>query len=213
MPSFKVNSRWAKISKVTDSLFIGGVVAVNPTTIGQNDITCIINATNEVPNFCMNGVAIMKLWVEDTVDTNLLPYFDMVANHIQDVSDGGGRTLVHCLAGVSRSASFCLAYLMKYQKKTLRQAYEYLAARRPVVRPNLSFWKQLAEYEYELYGTNSVKFTKLAGYELPDVYITECDEDAEEDEFGLDSLSLNSSARGSFSGSSISGDSEASDCL
>ena len=47
----------------------------------------------------------------------LLGYFDSVADKLEDISRVGGKALVHCVAGVSRSASLCIAYLMKYQVK------------------------------------------------------------------------------------------------
>jgi len=187
MPRFRVNSQWAKISKVTDSLYISGIVAVNPATVEEYDITCVINATTEVPTLRLDGVVNMKLWLDDTLESDCHQWLDMVADLIQTQADQGGRTLVHCLAGVSRSATFCLAYLMKYERKSLREAYEYLAARRPVVRPNLNFWRQLIAFEKELRGGEpSVKLVSINGgcctadQQIPDVYMTEESEEAEE---------------------------------
>lgn len=44
-----------------------------------------------------------------------------------------GRVLVHCVKGVSRSASVVVAYLMKTQQWGFDQALEYVRARRPQV--------------------------------------------------------------------------------
>lgn len=49
----------------------------------------------------------------------------MVADKIKAIKDRGGKTLVHCVAGVSRSASLVIVYLVKYERMTLRQAYHY----------------------------------------------------------------------------------------
>jgi len=59
----------------------------------------------------------------------------------------GGAVLVHCVAGVSRSASICLAYLLKYRTRSLRAAYHLMCEKRPLVRPNIGFWRQLIRYE------------------------------------------------------------------
>ena len=37
-----------------------------------------------------------------------------------------GNVLVHCLKGVSRSVSFVIAYLMKYNEMTLDEALSYI---------------------------------------------------------------------------------------
>src|SRR5271155_5778965 len=42
----------------------------------------------------------------------------------------GESTLVHCRAGVSRSASICIAEVMRREEKTLPRAYLYVRARR-----------------------------------------------------------------------------------
>jgi len=211
MPRFRVNTQWAKISKVTESLYISGIVSVNPSTVEEHSITCVVNATTEVPTLRLDGVANLKLWLDDTPESDSRQYFDMVADLIQAQTDQGGRTLVHCLAGVSRSATFCLAYLLKYERKSLREAYEYLAARRPMVRPNLGFWRQLIAYELELRGETSVKMRTLSGgccseQEVPDVYMIEETEETDDETPSnvanrlpdFDSVSVASSSR-SFS--------------
>lgn len=54
---------------------------------------------------------------------------------------------MHCVAGVSRSAAICLAYLTKFHCKSLRAAYHLMATKRKMVRPNLGFWRQLIDFE------------------------------------------------------------------
>lgn len=80
--------------------------------------------------------------------------------------------MVYCVAGVSRSASICIAYLMKYNKLSLLEAYNYVKLRRSRIKPNCGFFKQLIEYEKQLYGCNTVHmvYNDCVQMEIPDVY-------------------------------------------
>ena len=96
--------------------------------------------------------------------------FHQVADKIHEVSKRGGHVLVHCVAGVSRSSSLCIAYLIKYKRMTLRQAYYHVKQRRPIIRPNVGFFRQLIDYEKKILGKASVKFVSSPMGPLPDVY-------------------------------------------
>ena len=80
---------------------------------------------------------------EDSRETNLLKYFDQVTMFIHEHK----RVLVHCQAGVSRSATICIAYLLKYHSLDFFQAYMVVKVARPLIAPNMGFIKQLWEYE------------------------------------------------------------------
>jgi protein-tyrosine phosphatase len=65
---------------------------------------------------------------------------------VEEARINNKHVLVHCALGKSRSASIVIAYLMKYQKMTLREAYQYGKSRRPVVSPNPNYIRQLREF-------------------------------------------------------------------
>ena len=52
------------------------------------------------------------------------------------------RVLIHCVAGVSRSAAIALGYMM-HKGQRLVDAYEQLHAARPLIMPNVGFLKQV----------------------------------------------------------------------
>ena len=84
----------------------------------------------------------------------------------------GGKTLVHCVAGVSRSATLCLAYLIKHERMPLKKAFAHLKSRRQSIKPNAGFFTQLIEFEIRLLGvaTVSMVHNQAAGSLIPDVY-------------------------------------------
>lgn len=70
------------------------------------------------------------------------------------VRDASGRVLVHCQAGISRSATICLAYLMKRKRVRLDEAFEFVRRRRSIISPNFSFMGQLLQFESQLLATS-----------------------------------------------------------
>lgn len=75
------------------------------------------------------------------------------------VKKSKGRVLVHCQAGISRSATICLAYLISRHQLRLDEAYEYVKKRRSVISPNFNFMGQLLNWESETQLTNRVSST------------------------------------------------------
>lgn len=67
----------------------------------------------------------------------------------------GGKVLVHCQAGVSRSATICIAYVMTHYGMGLEEAFDFVRARRSHISPHLNFMRQLQEYEIQLTTTCS----------------------------------------------------------
>ena len=68
-----------------------------------------------------------------------------------------GVVLVHCQAGISRSATICIAYLMFYKNITVDQSFDWLKAKRSVISPNLSFMRQLMEFEVQLQDGTAIR--------------------------------------------------------
>jgi len=63
---------------------------------------------------------------------------------------GGSGVLVHCGAGVSRSASLCIAYLMRRFAWNAARARKHCQSRRSLVNPNDGFWRSLCAFEQVL---------------------------------------------------------------
>ncbi|KAM7017561.1 dual specificity protein phosphatase 18 [Tautogolabrus adspersus] len=160
------------LCRVTDHLYLSNGRAANDSSqVIRYNITCIVTAT-ETRSSCSPspGVEFIHIPVSDSPGSPLMEHFDEVADKIQQTAECGGRTLVHCNAGVSRSPALCMAYLMKHRGVTLLEAHRWVKTCRPMVRPNNGFWKQLVRYEMELQGCNSVRIVSSSMGEIPDIY-------------------------------------------
>lgn len=71
------------------------------------------------------------------------------------VRNKGGRVFVHCQAGISRSATICLAYLMRTNRVKLDEAFEFVKQRRSIISPNFSFMGQLLQFESQVLASST----------------------------------------------------------
>jgi protein-tyrosine phosphatase len=74
----------------------------------------------------------------DIESANIARLFNDTYNVISDGLSQGG-VLVHCAAGVSRSSSTVIAYLMRKQKMSFNDAFMFVKKRRSVICPNYGF--------------------------------------------------------------------------
>lgn len=75
---------------------------------------------------------------------------------IQEAKQNGNKVVVHCRSGINRSATVVLAYLVKYENFTLKDAFLHLRSVRPIVSPHEDYWEQLKQFEKELTGNISI---------------------------------------------------------
>ncbi len=127
----------SQIAKITDNLYLSSFVGVSEFNIMKYNISCVITVCREVPKCSMKNVESIKLEVVDKQTETLIKYFDLIADKIDEVAKKRSASLVHCVAGISRSATMVLAYLMKYLKMNLKDAHALVKSRRPLIRPNL----------------------------------------------------------------------------
>nr|XP_033811688.1 dual specificity protein phosphatase 18 [Geotrypetes seraphini]XP_033811689.1 dual specificity protein phosphatase 18 [Geotrypetes seraphini] len=171
VPALSKNPTLSGLSQVTNGLYISnGIAANNTALLSAKEITCVITVSKEKLNSTSPTVEYVQVPVSDSSDSCLSDCFDSLADKIHSVKMQGGQTLLHCDAGISRSATLCLAYLMKYNSMSLLDAHAWLKSCRPIVRPNTGFWKQLISYELKLFGENTIKMFSSSFGDIPDIY-------------------------------------------
>lgn len=78
---------------------------------------------------------------------NNKPMIEIGYHFIEYSIASGNRILVHCMAGVSRSVSCIIYYMMKKYHVDYDSAYDSIKNRRNIINPNDSFVLQLKEYQ------------------------------------------------------------------
>lgn len=84
-----------------------------------------------------------------------------IFDFIEEEKDKGEFILVHCRAGISRSSTVVIAYLMKYKQWSLKKAFIYTKLKRKSIFPNQSFFKELIVLENKLHNSNSLQIEEL----------------------------------------------------
>lgn len=90
------------------------------------------------------------LKIDDFQFQDIKQHLPTVYTFIHEARTSGGKVFVHCAAGVSRSASMVISYLMKLNGWTFQEAFDFVKQIRNVICPNSGFRKQLLEYQQEL---------------------------------------------------------------
>jgi protein-tyrosine phosphatase len=81
------------------------------------------------------------IYIEDSVKSHFTK--EILDNALLFIREAKGPVLVHCKAGISRSATIVIAYLMVYNNKSFRESRLFLKSKRELISPNSTFIKDL----------------------------------------------------------------------
>lgn len=146
-------------SRILDYLYLGNLGhANNPDLLRELGI-CQILSVGETAIWRDGD---LELWGEDNVcvvegvqDNGIDPLTDQFQRCLDFIERGrrnGTATLVHCRVGVSRSATICIAEVMRAFNMSFPRAYCFVRARRlnVIIQPHLRFAYELLRWEEAL---------------------------------------------------------------
>ncbi|KAJ3226077.1 hypothetical protein HDU81_007485 [Chytriomyces hyalinus] len=155
-------------------LFLSSIVpASNLNQLQQLNITHILNVTGmdhanadcmRHPNCFPADFTYHNIIIADEMDTRIIEQFDEAYDFILTaLLQQGGRVLVHCEAGISRSSTIVIAFLMRFKAMNVRDALTLGQSCKNNIGPNKSFFTQLLQYEANLFH-NSVPSMSVCDY-------------------------------------------------
>ena len=74
------------------------------------------------------------------------PMIEIGYHFINQIVDSKDKVLVHCMAGISRSVSMVIYFLMKKYHLNFDDAIDFVKRKRKIANPNISFKLQLKLY-------------------------------------------------------------------
>jgi hypothetical protein len=138
------------------SVFLGDARdASNARGLKDVGITHIVSCCPEFGETIrpVEGVTYLRICIADTRDAQISTHFDVVYRFIENalLEDQNSKILVHCAAGISRSATLVISFLMRYFSIKFDVALEAVCELRDKVWPNFGFQRQLREFEDTLF--------------------------------------------------------------
>ncbi|XP_075472932.1 dual specificity protein phosphatase 12 isoform X3 [Ascaphus truei] len=140
--------QYTRMICVVPGIYLGNANdAAEPQRLQESGITHVLTVDSEEPkDLASFGTKFVHLLDESSADLlSCLPECLRFVN--EALGTAGSSVLVHCHAGVSRSAAVVTAYLMHTSKLAFQDAYTKLQSLKPDVNMNEAFASQLTLYE------------------------------------------------------------------
>mmetsp|Transcript_24635 Transcript_24635/g.56872 ORF Transcript_24635/g.56872 Transcript_24635/m.56872 type:complete len:705 (+) Transcript_24635:71-2185(+) len=130
---------------LADELYISGYqIARDLECLQKHGITHVVNMAADVCDSCFpQHFSYQTYYLKDANTEDISVLFYQTLEWIQEALDGGGRVLVHCHEGISRSSTMVIAYLMWRLKLPYEAAHDRLRQVRPICDPKPGFTYQL----------------------------------------------------------------------
>ncbi|KAL8106382.1 protein-tyrosine-phosphatase MKP1-like [Apium graveolens] len=155
-------------SRIADHVYLGSdAVAKNREILRQNGITHVLNCVGFVcPEYFKSDLVYKTLWLRDSPTEDITSILYDVFDYFEDVREQGGRVLVHCCQGVSRSTSLVIAYLMWKNGQSFEDAFQHVKAARGVANPNMGFACQLLQCQKRVHAIPASPNSVLRMYRM-----------------------------------------------
>lgn len=142
---------------ITNSILLGGRDdASNMDMMKSLGVTHVLNVAQQVPNYFPDRFIYKKIPLLDAPTVRIVDAVPASSAYLRYVEAKGGRVILHCVAGVSRSVALLVMYLIAVHGQELRYAYEFILNKRPYIAPNEGFKLQMAMFEVQQLGYSSV---------------------------------------------------------
>lgn len=150
------------MSEIVENLFLSSLSEIkNNRNFMVNKTSLSINAAEEV-NLNIHGMIKINLgWSDSPVqDINENGILFHLIKLIDCYINCGKGVLVNCFAGVSRSATIVVAYVMYKNKMSVLDGIQFVRTKRPFINPNYGFVAQLYQLQDKIHNLDTIDFIK-----------------------------------------------------
>jgi len=151
----------ASAQEVYDNIMIGNrLAALDTNFLVKHKVSHLLNCAAPGPNCFMSvspdlstlsqhNMSYLGLQLSDDSEEDISKKFIESGQWIDKALAEGGKVLVNCWAGISRSSTIVLAFLMRHRGMQLTRAVRQVKSARNI-QPNPGFLRQLVDLEQTL---------------------------------------------------------------
>jgi len=145
---------WNKIypDKVLEYVYLGSIrTAQSPEVYKDLDIGHVLTLGRNLDVVLTADVDQLEINIDDVPGEDITPFFDACFDYINRAIAERKGVLLHCFAGLSRSVTIMVAYLMAFQyPMSADDALALVREARPASNPNDGFIDKLRAFEERL---------------------------------------------------------------
>jgi len=161
-------SKPASCNEILPRLYLGDIcIATNKeeiTRLGITDMITIEIRPLDASYLAQTVKRYLYINVMDHSKQDILSHFEASNEFIESaLKTPSNKVYVHCVAGVSRSASLVIAYIMKTRSMDYTEAHSLVQQKRKVIDPNEGFVRQLTLYHKMKYSIDiaNIEYRRL----------------------------------------------------
>ena len=153
-----------EIDQITETIYLGNVEAIikekrKLKKLGIKKILSVMPSFGT--HFDSYEFKQKIIEVDDDYRANIIQYFQECILFIE----GNDKIFIHCAAGMSRSPTIVIAYIMWKKRISLDEAIRFVREKRPAISPNANFMNQLKIFQDLLikndYDIDKINFKKI----------------------------------------------------
>lgn len=148
------------VHEIIPGIFLGNKEAAHDISfLKRNRIHLIVNCTKDIPfQDTFATIENYRVPIDDKLDIEdsktLLFLIPMILQKILAAHYNRSNVLVHCFAGMQRSATVIACLLMFMHRMSKDEAIQYIQSIRPIAfTPSANFWYTLQHFEKEVQFT------------------------------------------------------------
>ena len=142
------------MSELYPGLYVAGdIIARDKALLKAKGITHVVNcAGNVCGNYHPEEFRYLSYFLKDSNTESIECIFYETTQFIDAALESGGKVLVHCQQGVSRSVTVCLSYIIFKEHKSFDTVFKEAREKRGISSPNFGFQVQLMWWQKRLEG-------------------------------------------------------------